>query len=144
MDLDLIYDAFAKLNILDLLYDKSEKVQEAYAKWCANRGGPGGAKNFDKIWPWIKKNDSVNALTLYIGTLKFKTLPWLRLPGIPENHYVIRIPRGQKFDRDNGEYGIGTKLQAMLGDERVSVLIEPGFRADGVLRLVTLNNIANK
>ena len=28
MDLDLIYDAFAKLNILDLLYDKSEKVQD--------------------------------------------------------------------------------------------------------------------
>lgn len=133
-----------KIMDLDTLDNAPDIVKKAYAKWCSNRDGPGGAKNFDQIWPWIKKNYSVDALTLYVDNLKFKTLPWHRLPGIPEDHHVIRIPRGQKFDRDNGEYGVGTKLQAMLGDERKSVLIEPGFRPDGVLRLVTLKNIANK
>lgn len=118
-----------------------EEVENAYAKWSSQLGG---AREFGKIWKWIKKNDPVNAFILKSDTLQYKGLPGHRLPGMPEDQCVIRIPRGQKFDRDRGLYGIGAELAVKLGTQPVIMLIEPGFRADGVLRLVTLKNIANK
>ena len=123
-------------NVMSITDDQADKVLKAYAKW-ASTGGT--ANTFATIWQWMKKNDKENALTLYIDNLKFKALPWERLPGIPKHHYVIRLPRsGNKFDMDRSLYGGGAKLQAMFGAERVSMLIEPGFRPDGMLRLVRI------
>lgn len=132
---------YIERNVSFKMSISEDDVMNAYAKWSVNAGG---AKEFSKIWTWIKKNDSVNALMFYKDKLKFKALPGHRLPAVPDDHTVIRIPRGQKFDRDQGSYGIGTEIEVTYGARRVMMVIEPGFRPDGVLRLVTLKNIINK
>ena len=122
--------------------DQTDKVLNAYAEWESSGGT---ANTFATIWKWMKKNDKENALMFHVGNKKIKGIPGHRLPNIENDHTVIRLPRsGNKFEMDRSLYGVGAELQAMFGAERVSMLIESGFRPDGMLRLVTLKNIVNK
>ena len=126
-----------------------DDAMNAYAKWSSNGGT---ANTFGPIWKWMKKNDKENALLFKVnvkisGKLevkKIRGIPGYLLPAMPQDQCVIRLPKGLKFKVDRSLFGIGAELQAVLGAKLVLMLIEPGFRPDGVLRLVTLKNIANK
>ena len=123
-------------NVMSITDDQTEKVLNAYAKWETTGGT---ANTFATIWKWMKKNDKENALTFYVGDKKIKGIPGHRFKNVEDDHTVIRLPRsGDKFEMDRSLYGVGAKLQVMFGAERVSMLIEPGFRPDGMLRLVRI------
>mgnify|MGYP003344046952 CR=1 FL=1 len=121
-----------------------EEVLNAYAKWETTGGT---ANTFAKIWKWMKKNDKKNALMFRVDNKKIRGIPGHCLPNVDDDLTVIRLPRsGNKFEMDRSLYGVGAELRVMFGAEPVSMLIEPGFRPDGMLRLVRLEqlNIANK
>ncbi len=129
-------------NVMSITDD--DKVLNAYAKW-ASTGGT--ANTFATIWQWMKKNDKENALMFRVDNKKIKGIPGHCLPNVDNDLTVIRLARsGNKFEMDRSFYGAGAELRAMFGAEPVLMLIEPGFRPDGMLRLVRLEqrNIANK
>lgn len=117
--------------------DLPDDVANALARFAekAFRARGGGTREFDKIWKYWKRRKLGFVLR---GPLNLKFLAGARLPGVPEDKVVVRLPRGTKFDTDLSRFGIGEVIDGKVNGREVQLRFEPGFRPDGKLRMARL------